>query len=260
MLKLSALVTIHNEETQLADCLRSLAFVDELVVLLDNCNDQSKAIAEGFNAKLVEGHWLIEGERRVAGLAACSGDWILELDADERVSPALANEIKRTLPTAKFGYFKIPFDNYVGDRLVKYGWGCSWGINAKQCLFAKGAKTWGLQRVHPKITLTGDAQTLTHSIIHYSFADITDMFARFNAYTTRRAEDLLDNPIKQTMRRNVKRIFSRFLKCYLQRKGYREGRYGLLNGIFAGLFPLVSYLKYLELLRNARPSSLRGRH
>ena len=129
---------------------------------------------------------------------------------------------------------------------MKYGWGCSWGINAKNCLFAKGAKQWGMQRVHPKIMLEGVAQEMQQAIQHYAFKDIGDMINRFNAYTTRRALDLRENPVKQTMRRNVKRIFSRFFKCYVQRKGYKEGRYGLLNGIFAGLFPLMSYLKYLE--------------
>lgn len=246
-MKLSALVVVHNEELQLLDCLQSLSFVDELVVLLDKCTDSSKEIALKCGAILVEGSWQIEGERRREGLAACTGDWILELDADERVSEALAAEIKTRLPDAAFGYFNIPFDNYVGDQLVRYGWGCSWGINAKKCLFAKGAKEWGLQRVHPKITLLGTEQTLNERIIHYSFKDISDMIARFNVYTTRKAQDLCENPIKQSMKRNVKRLFSRFLKCYLQKKGYREGRFGLLNGIFAGLFPLISYLKYLEL-------------
>ncbi len=244
---LAALVVVHNEEAQLADCLRSVAFVDELVVVLDNCTDNSKQIAEQHQAKILEGHWPIEGERRMLGIDTCTSDWILELDADERVSDALALEIRERLPKATYGYFRIPFDNYVGAGLVKYGWGCSWGINAKRCLFAKGAKHWGLQRVHPKITLKGDAQTVEQSISHYAYKDISDMLSRFNTYTTKRALDLCENPVKQSMRRNIKRIFSRFFKCYVQRKGYKEGYYGVLNGILAGLFPLISYLKYLEL-------------
>lgn len=245
--KLSVLITAHNEADQLAACLDSAAFADEVVVLLDNCTDASKQIAESAQVVIVEGHWLIEGERRMAGLAACTGDWILELDADERVPDNLQREIRQYLENPVFGYCQIPFDNYVGKRLVKRGWGCSWGINAKNCLFARGAKTWGAQRVHPKITLQGKKVVLTHAIVHYSFKDIRDMVDRFNAYTTRRALDLLENPVKQSMARNIKRIFSRFFKCYVQRRGYQEGVYGLLNGIFAGLFPLVSYLKYLEL-------------
>src|SRR5262249_26519769 len=86
---LSALVVVHNEERQLADCLSSLGFADEIVVVLDRCNDRSREIARGFTEQLVEGAWEREGPRRHAGIDACGGDWIVEIDADERVSPEL---------------------------------------------------------------------------------------------------------------------------------------------------------------------------
>ena len=78
--KLSALVVAHNEEKQLAACLETLKFADEIVVVLDKCTDGTKAIAEAHGAKTVEGAWHIEGHRRNTGLDACGGDWILEVD------------------------------------------------------------------------------------------------------------------------------------------------------------------------------------
>ena len=87
---LSALVVAHNEERQLADCLGCLGFADETVVVLDRCSDCSRAIALGFTDRLVEGAWPREGPRRHAGIDACRGEWILEIDADERVPPDLA--------------------------------------------------------------------------------------------------------------------------------------------------------------------------
>ena len=128
--RLSALVVAHNEEAQLADCLATLAFADEIVVVLDDCSDGSEAIARRFTDTLVTGAWEIEGPRRHAGIEACGGDWILEVDADERVPPALADEIRKRIHGAEPGYFLIPFDNYVGDRLVRYGWGGAWGVSA----------------------------------------------------------------------------------------------------------------------------------
>ena len=80
--KLSALVTVHNEEAQLAECLERLRFADEIVVVLDKCTDGSKEIASRFTGRLVEGAWDKEGERRNDGIAACSGVWIVEIDAD----------------------------------------------------------------------------------------------------------------------------------------------------------------------------------
>ena len=88
--RLSALIVARNEEARLPDCLASVAFADEVVVVLDRSTDSSASIAAFAGAKIVEGSWELEGDRRNAGLDACSGDWILEVDADERVNAELA--------------------------------------------------------------------------------------------------------------------------------------------------------------------------
>lgn len=250
--KLSALVVARNEEAQLADCLATLTFADEIVVVLDRSTDRSGEIARRFTPRVVEGAWEIEGHRRAAGIDACAGDWLLEVDADERVSPALAAEIRAVIGRAPFGYFLIPYDNYVGKRLVRYGWGASWGVSATVRLFAKGAKHWGDQRVHPTLALSGERMWLKERIIHYVDRDISDMIQRLDRYTTARAADLVASGEIGTFGHNVRRIFSRFLKCYIGRKGYREGRYGFLIALMAGLFPLMSYLKARELQEDER--------
>jgi len=241
--RLSALVVAHNEEDQLRDCLQALRFADELVVVLDKCTDGSKAIAESIADRIVEGSWDVEGHRQHAGYEACSGDWILHIDADERVTPELAAEIRATIPNAEAGYFLIPFDNYIGDRLVRYGWGGSFGVSAAVRLFSPGAKRFGDELIHPRITMTGKRQRLKTPVIHYHDRDISDMIQRFDRYTTMKARDLRDSGDVGTFRSNFRRIFSRFFKCYVQRKGYREGYYGFLIALFAGLLPLVSHLK-----------------
>ena len=241
--RLSALVVAHNEEAQLADCLATLQFADELVVVLDKCTDGSKAIAARFTDRLIEGSWDLEAERQHAGIAACGGDWIVHLDADERACPALADEIRTAIAGAEPGYFLIPFDNYIGDRLVRHGWGASFGVSAAARLYTPGAKRWDDQAIHPKLTLTGVKRRLQTPIIHYHDRDIADMIQRFNRYTTMQARDLRAAGDIGTFRHNFRRIFSRFFKCYVQRKGYREGHYGFLIGLLAGLMPMIAYLK-----------------
>lgn len=241
--KLSALVVANNEEAQLADCLEGLAFADEIVVVLDKCTDGSREIAAGFTDRLVEGSWEIEGDRRNTGIDACDGDWILEVDSDERVSTPLAEEIRRTVENAKSGYFLIPFDNYIGDKRVRYGWGASWGVSAAPRLFRKGHKKWGDQRIHPALELKGPKGTLENRMAHYVDRNISDMIARLDRYTTAKAADLRASGDIGSFGHNVRRIFSRFWKCYVARRGYREGPYGFLNALFAGLYPILSYLK-----------------
>ncbi len=240
---LSALVVAHNEEAQLADCLARLDFADELVVVLDKCTDGSKAIAEKFNAVLVEGAWEIEGHRRNEGLDACRGAWILEVDADERADAALGAEIRAAIDGLSDGYFLLPFDNYIGERLVRHGWGASWGVSAAPRLSARGAKRWGDQRIHPSLRLTGPRRWLTTPIRHNVDKDISDMLRRLDRYSSARAADLRASGDIGSLASNIRRMFSRFAKCYLSRKGYREGAHGFLIALMAGLYPVLSHLK-----------------
>ncbi|MFP6749232.1 MAG: glycosyltransferase family 2 protein, partial [Alphaproteobacteria bacterium] len=219
---LSVLVVAHNEEGQLADCLAALGFADELVVVLDKCTDGSKAIAQRFGARLVEGAWEIEGHRRNAGLDACRGAWILEVDADERAGEALGREIISAIEGLNDGYFLLPFDNFIGERLVRHGWGGSWGVSAAPRLSARGAKRWGEQRIHPALTLSGPRRWLHTPIRHNVDRNISDMLQRLDRYTTARAADLRAGGDIGGLGGNIRRMFSRFGKCYLSRKGYRE--------------------------------------
>lgn len=241
---LSAVVTVRNEEGQLADCLERLRFADEIVVVLDRCTDGSKAIAARFTDRLVEGAWELEGPRRNAGIDAAAGDWILEVDADERVNEGLAREIRATIAGAEPGHFLIPFDNYIGARLVRHGWGASWGVRAAARLFSRGAKRWSEQRVHPAIKLEGRERRLDTPIEHYFEGGLGGMLARLDRYTELRAADLRERgarlpPFIWTVRRG----FSRFFKCYVSRKGYREGLWGFTIALMAALYPLLSHLK-----------------
>ena len=243
MTRLSALVVAHNEEAQLAQVLETLRFADEIVVVLDRCTDNSRAIAARFAHRIVEGAWEVEGPRRHAGIDVCAGDWILEVDADERVTPGLAKEIRGRIEGAPFGHFLVPVDNYVGGRLVRHGWGGSWGTSATVRLFAKGAKRWGGQRIHPATELLGQRMTLAEPLVHHVDRNISDMIRRLDRYTTAKARDMRAQGQIGTFGGNLRRLFSRFYKCYVRRKGYKEGHYGFLIALFAGLYPLLSHLK-----------------
>ncbi len=241
---LSAVVVAHNEEGQLADCLGMLGFADELVVVLDRCTDRSREIAREFTANIVEGAWEREGPRRHAGIDVCGGEWIVEIDADERVSPELATEIRRVAEGSAAAWHLIPVDNYIGDRLVRWGWGASFGKGAYAGLYRNGAKRWGAERVHPSVTLSGpQGPALEARLVHRVDRNISDMLARLDRYSSARAKDLRDSGDIGSYRRNLRRIATRFWKCYVARRGYREGPYGLLIAICAGLYPILSYLK-----------------
>ncbi|MBR0654377.1 glycosyltransferase family 2 protein [Plastoroseomonas arctica] len=244
-MKLSALVVARNEEARLPDCLISLAFADEILVVLDRTTDGSAEIGRAAGARVLEGAWAMEGARRNAGIEACTGEWILEVDADERVSPELATAVRETIATSPFAWHQVPKDNYVGERLIRFGWAGSFGTTSVPGLFRKGAKRWRMQRVHPGLDWTGtQGPKITRgALVHLVDRDITDMLRRLDSYSTAKARDLIAAGDIGTLRGNVRRFFSRAWKSYVGRRGYREGAWGVLLAFCTGAFPLLSYLK-----------------
>lgn len=245
-MRLSICMQVHNEEKTIADCLSCLGFADEIVIALDKTTDNSKNIAEKFNAVVIEGNWLLEGDRRNAAFERATGDWVLEVDCDERITPELGAEIRRVIDSSTSQLHCIPFDNYIGDRLVRYGWGAYIGVQAKIALFRKGAKIHEKDGriAHPIPVINGEfGPMLQNRIIHYIDTDLTDTVRRFNNYTTAGAYDLIKNGNIGSFGRNFLRFFSRFYKSYIRRHGYREGDIGFFIAVLAGLYPLVSYLK-----------------
>ena len=243
--RLSALIVARNEQERLPDCLASVAFADEVVVVLDRSTDASAEIARAAGAKVIEGGWELEGERRNTGIEACSGDWILEVDADERVSPDLAQAIRATIGTSTHAWHQVPVDNYVGDRLIRHGWAGSFGTTSVPRLFRRGAKKWRAQRVHPGLDWTGkEGPKITQgALVHLVDRDISDMLRRLDKYSSAKAADLIASGKIGSLASNVRRFFSRGFKSYVSRKGYREGGWGVLLALCTGAFPLLSYLK-----------------
>ena len=240
---LSALVVARNEEARLEACLKALAFADEMVVLLDRSTDDSAAVARRCGAKLVEGAWEREGPRRNAGIAACRGDWILEVDADERPSAAFGAAVRAAIAAVQDGYFLIPMANHIGERLVRHGWGAYNGVAAKASLFHAGAKRWGAGRVHPKIELTGPRRDFSEPLDHFVYRDVSDMIRRLDRYTDLAAADAVEQGVTPSLVHSLRRIFSRAWKSYVARRGYREGAWGVALALMSALYPILIYLK-----------------
>lgn len=241
---LSALLVAHNEEARIADCLERLSFADEIVVVLDKCTDGTKAIVEKYTDRILEGAWDLEGPRRNSGIDLCRGEWVIEVDADEWVSPDLAAEIRAVVENPDGDIFNIPVHNYVGGKLVRYGWGGNFGKNGYPGLFRRDTKRWENQRIHPGLVVTGKQGTdLKTPLDHHIDDDISDMLRRFDRYTTACAQDMADRGEFGAFPNMVRKIFSRFWKSYVARKGYKEGGIGVVTALCAALYPVVSYLK-----------------
>lgn len=246
---LSALVVARNEAARLPDCLASLWFADEIVVVLDRTTDASGEIARAAGARVVFGIWPVQGDRRNAGIAACASDWVLEVDADERVPLELATELRATVARSDDDWHLIPVDNWVGNRAVRHGWAESIGKSAYAGLFRQGAKEWGTHGSQPRIRLAGrQGPPLQHRLTHRVDGNISDLLARFDRYTSNRARDLLESGGGESLGRQLLRMPYRFWKSYVGQGGWREGGLGLLVAMLASAYPFVAWIKAREAL------------
>jgi glycosyltransferase involved in cell wall biosynthesis len=250
MKKISAVIVAHNEEKKIKDCLKSLDFTDEIVIVLDKCSDNTKNIALEYRAKIIEGSWKIEGARRNVALRNASFEWVLEIDADERISKELRDEILSKIQNSKPCGFYIPIANYVGKKFIKYGWLRTLCVEKRQSLTYKNLKIYDEDKeVHPTFSLNSKIESLENPIIHLVDDNIFDLIARFNRYTNWRANDLIK---KNKKPKNLFKLMIdfklRFIKSFFLKKGYKEGLFGFLIAILCGLYPLVSNLKAKEKL------------
>lgn len=245
---LSCLVVARNEQAMLPDCLASLTFADQIVVVLDRTTDSSRQIAESAGALVIEGSWESEGARRNTGIEACTSDWILEVDADERATDAVAQEVTSRIQTSPPGISLIPIRNIINGREVKYGWGAYNGAASAPRLFSKGAKIWGPERVHPSLVTGDKLDRLEHGLLHLVDRDISDMINRMNRYTDLMARDVVEKECVPSLPSALRRIFSRGWKSYISRKGYREGYYGIALAFFAAGYSLLIHIKAREIL------------
>ena len=244
-MKISALVVARNEAARLPGCLACLRLADEVVVVLDRSTDASAKVARATGARVLEGDWAVEGSRRNAGIAACTGDWVLEVDADEQVPPELWVAIRRVVAASPHGFHRVRIDNYLGARLVLHGWDGGIGTTLKPILFRRGAKHWRAQRVHPGVDFSGtEGERLMEAGIHHALdADISDMWRRVDRYSSAKASDLLASGQVGGLPNAVRRACFRAVKSYIGRGGWREGGLGVLIACCAGMFPLLAHLK-----------------
>ena len=257
VVRLSALVCVQNQDAQLSDCLRRLSFCDEIVVVADRCTDRSQEIARRHGAVVIDGIFPLESQRRQAGVEACKGDWVFEIDPDERVDTALAWEVRAMLqmrPSADA--FEIPVDNYVGEARVRDGWTGPLSPAKALRLYRRGMKTWRPRRVDVgRAAANAEVAELRGAIRKHLGRDIGGLFERLNRLTALQAEDIADACRPALLSGGIAKGAARFFGGYFGRGGWREGRLGLLVAVLGALYPVVVQMRAREVL-DARQAAL----
>lgn len=242
---LSAVIITKDEEANIKDCLESVKWADEIVIVDDNSADRTVEIAQNYTDRISQKKMDIEGRHRNWAYAQARNSWVLSLDADERVTAELKEEIVEAISNSgKFRGFAIPRRNYIGNYWVKYG---GWYPSAQLKLFRKEDFRWEEVEVHPRAFLNGACGKLENDLIHYSYKDFEDFVNKMNKQTTFEAIKWVKDKRRMGLGRALWRTYDRFMRTFLRKKAYKDGFMGFMLSVFAGLYQILSYAKYREL-------------
>ena len=243
---LSVVILTKNEEERIEECLLSVSgWADEIIIVDDESIDATRKIASKYADKIVVRKMEIEGKHRNWAYQQAKNIWVLSLDADERVTKELQEEISQALENpGEFSAFTIPRRNFIGKVWIKYG---GWYPSPQLKLFRKDKFRWEEVQVHPRAFLEGECGHLKSDLIHYSYKDISDFLNKLNRQTTLEVEKWISQDKEIRTGKFLWRSLDRFFRSYIKKQGFRDGFYGFVVAYFASLYQVLSLLKYKEI-------------
>ena len=242
-LPLSVVIITLNAASQLEDCLKSALFADEIVVVDSGSKDGTQALAEKYGARVIQQNWLGFGPQKKFAADSASHNWVLCLDADERVTPELQASIKTVLESPSTAAFRFPRCNRFLGRYLRHGEGYpDWSLR----LFDRRHAQWSDDTIHEKVITKINVGTLQGDLLHDSAESLASYLTKQNRYTTLAAETALATGKRATLWRIALSPVVRFIKFYLVRQGFRDGLPGLIH-ISIGCFnSMMKYAKMYE--------------
>jgi len=244
---LSVLVVTRDEEADLGECLRSCAFADEIVVVDSGSEDRTVEIAREHGARVLVHEFESHARQKNWGLEQVTHSWVLVVDADERVSPPLGEEIRRLLASepARRGYWIRRRNTFLGREIR----GCGWQRDRVLRLFDRHAGRYEERLVHEEVRLQGEAGTLAQALLHHSCRDLPDWIAKTQRYALLGAEELHRRGRRASVADLVLRPPARFARQYVLQAGFRDGVEGL---VLCGVSAFGVFLKYAALRERGR--------
>jgi glycosyltransferase involved in cell wall biosynthesis len=248
--RLSVCVITANEAERLRGCLESVAWADEIVVVDSESADKTVLMAREFTERVFVRPWPGFAAQKNFALSQATGDWLLSLDADERVTAEARAAIERVLvqdgPHAGYAF---PRRNIFWGRWVRHG-GLypDWQIR----LFRRGAGEFLDQAVHESVRVTGSVARLEAPLLHASYRDLEDFLTRSNRYSTLAAEEWVRSGRRVSAAALVLRPLGRFFSMYVFRAGFLDGWRGLVLALLYGHYVFLRSLKVWERTRAQR--------
>lgn len=243
MNKISIIVITKDEEKNISDCLKSVDWADEIIVVDSQSDDKTVELAKQFTDKIFIRKWEGYVPQKRYALNMASSEWILSLDADERVTEELKNEILN-LSLGDFSGFKIRRKNFLMNKEIT---SCGWEKDYQLRLLRKDKASFSDRLVHEKFITKGNIGTLKNPMLHYTFSSFTDYLNKINYYTSLKAQELFTKKKRVSAWTIFSHTVAAFFSFFIVKKGFKDGVYGLIISFLHSVSTMMNYIKLWEL-------------
>ena len=247
MATLTVIIVAKNEAINIGECVRSARFADEVIVLDSGSTDGTAEMARAEGAQVVTTDWPGYGPQNNRGIDQATGDWFFSLDADERISPALAAEIRAAIENPGIDGYRVPRISMYCGRFMNHG---GWRPDYTWRLARRGKARFTDHFLHAHLEVQGATGTLRESIIHYSYRDMESVLEKLNRYSTANARDMTTAGRKGSLGKAITHGLWAFIRTYFLRLGFLDGRWGFM---LAFSNAEGTYYRYVKLWLMQRP-------
>lgn len=243
----TVVVSAFNEEQKIKDCLESVAWADEIILVDNQSTDKTKEVSQKYDVKIfTQKNNLMLNVNKNFGFTKASSDWILSLDADERVSKELAKEIQAVLQNqnSSVNGYRIPRKNIIFGKPIMH---TGWYPDYQTRLFRRGKGRFEEKHVHEMIKTEGSLAELTNHIVHYNYENIAQFLHKhILIYAPNEADELIRNGYTFDYLDAIRFPSKEFLSRFFAREGYKDGLHGLVLSCLMGFYHLIIFVYIWE--------------
>lgn len=240
MKNITATIIACNEENKIEECIKSVSWCDEIILVDSGSNDNTIKIAQNMGVRVIFNKWEGFAKQKDFALQQANTEWVLSIDADERITEELKNEILARPENDISGYYLKRENYFIGKKITT----CGWNLDYQLRLFKKNNTTVSDRLVHEGFIVDGKTEKLNNSMIHLTYDSISQALSKINHYTSLQAKEMKDKNF------NIFSIFlrtiSQFLRFFISLKGYKDGVHGLILAFFNSITTMLAYSKLWE--------------
>lgn len=246
-MKVNVVISAYNEEAMIEDCLKSVKSVADEIIFVDNTSsDNTVQIAKKYTDKIFvrPNDPVMLNRNKNFGFTKATGDWIISLDADERLTPQLSAEIRKAIRQKQYAGYEIPRKNIIFGKWIQHS---IWWPDYNLRLFTKGKGHFPEKHVHEKLKVSGQIGRLENPMIHYNYQTVAQFINKLNkTYTESETENFIKSGKSINWYDAIRWPTSDFIKTFFLQKGYKDGLHGLVLSLFQAFYALVFFAKVWE--------------